>query len=421
MRHTAFILVMDILLTGAIASQAAAQAPMPMAVPVPVPSLFTTWDLPGGPGTQAGALIVDGGGTPGTAGRAGTVWEVTAFGSRLIRFNPGTVLDAIAGTTATWTSWDIGSVLATGLAITSGEVVFVRTTADLQRLDPSTNLNTRWLDGGGSSQVSLDSSGNVYSALSSGEIERLSPVGAGDAVVTLWPVGSNFGAISGLAVDATNDLVYFADTSTNQIGELDPTANAVRRWTLPVGVIQPQQLVLDPLGQVWTVTGSNHVVRLTVATNQVTVFTIPTPFSFSQGIASDAIGLIAFTETQTNKVGFLLPIGVPSSATPTSASTSSPTTSTLSATPSAEVPSTGTATPLTVLGTAGATAIPFPSAQVSFPSATIAVNLPFIEASTPFASTLPSGIASDVVIPVATFYFSTSGGSTQNRIVRINP
>jgi hypothetical protein len=94
----------------------------------------------------------------------------------------------------------------------------------------------------------------------------------------------------------------------------------------------------------------------------------------------------------------------------------------LSATPTLQTPLTGTAEPTTVLDTAGATLIPPPSAEVSFPAISIALNLPFIEATTPNASEGPWGIDSDGVIPIGTFYFSSNiSGSTNNRIVRITP
>lgn len=421
MRHGASGFPAAALTLFALIVPAAAQEPMPMPVPLPAPSLLTHWDLPGGLGTQAGALIVDGTGSPGTASPAGTVWEVTVFGSRLVRLNPGTLLDAVVGTPATWTVWDLGSpTLASGLVIDANDLVFVRTTNDLQRIDPAANLRTSWADGGGFSQIAVDAGGGVYSATFGDQIERLTPAGATDAAVTTWPVGSTLGSIMGVAVDPASGLVYFSDSVANEIGELDPSSGVVRRWSVPEGVAQPRELEVDALGEVWAVTGSNHLVRLTVPVNQVSVFTIPTPFSVPRGIASDALGIIAFTESQANKVGFLLPIGLAATVAP-SVTAALPASSMLAGTASAQLPLTGTSIPVTVFDSAGATLIPPPSVEITLPSASIEVKLPFIEATTPFASVAPWGIDDDAIFPVGTFYFSSSGGSTENRVARIIP
>jgi hypothetical protein len=352
---------------------------------------FIEWDLPApaSPGAS-GALEVA------PSGNTRSVFYLTrgpAPDPRLIRFNPGS---PIGSANATWQSWLLNPGTTTGgLKLRPGEAVgsqtaFIRDSSSIVRLNTNASVNnyTRWIDAPAASisdlALDLPSAGapaNIYTtgpSSTGGILQRLTPPASGTvATVTRWPVGGGAGSIylSGVAtrrMSATSVRVYWSEPTSNMIGELNPATNAVRRWLLP-GATQPRQLDLDAAGDVWTVTGSGHVVRLDPANNEITPYFIPTPGSNPTGVGPD--GFIGFTETGTNKVGMLIPDGTTTIVPPMPA-TIMPTSTTITGVTTSRAPSSGTAMPVAKTGPATS-------------SGTAATGI-FVEAQLPVAPGLPS-------------------------------
>lgn len=274
----------------------------------------TEWDLPAAAaGTSPGALFISDPIARGT----GDVWYLTrGFPPTLIKFTPATPIGS-------WRRWSLGAVgTSGGLKVTRSGVAFLQLANEVQRIDTVSNARTRWYGTSrGLSDLALDGSGNIYTtsplARAVGYVQRLTPVGATDAVMSRWYVGAGVGDVylSGVAVHPSTGLVYYAEPSANQIGELNPKTNVVRTWALTLaGVARPGQISIDGAGDVWAVAGSGHLVRLRPSTNALTAFAIPTPGSSPVGIA--AAGLIGFTESATARLGALSPSGSPAIIAP---------------------------------------------------------------------------------------------------------
>jgi DNA-binding beta-propeller fold protein YncE len=349
-----------------------------------------------------GGLRVDATGDPGTESPAGTIWATTRqTDPRLIRLLPGSSLESDP---AVWTAWSLasGEQNAEGIAIAPNDQVFVRTTIGLQRLDPYTNRRTVWADGFSKSDVALGPGMGVWSALPLGPVQRLTPDGpaSGEATVTRWLVGGS-GEISlaGVAVHPTSGLVYFSDNGGDAIGELDPTTNQVRRWSVGIiGAFRPRNVSIDRAGDVWAVSRSNHIIRLRPPTNELTAFLIPSANSAPYGpygIVAD--GVIGFTESGPAKIGLLIPTGSPTVSLPT-VGTVAPTSFRLVGEIDNVLPVSGTAAP--IVTDVQATAAGSEAAGY------------FIEAAIP-SSFGPMGIDRHPADPPGTFYYVDYG----NRLI----
>lgn len=352
---------------------------------------LTEWDLPGvGAGTSPGALFISDQIARGT----GDVWYVTrGFPATLIKFTPATPV-------GTWQRWSLEPVgTSGGLKVTRSGVAFVQLADEVVRIDTVSNTRTRWFGTSrGLSDLALDGAGSIYTtsplARAVGYVQRLTPGGA-DAVMTRWYVGIGVGDVylSGVAVHPSTGLVYYSEPTANQIGELNPRTNVVRKWALPaVGAARPGQISIDSAGDVWAVAGSGHLVRLRASTSALTSFAIPTPGSSPVGIA--AAGLIGFTESATARIGALLPTGLPVVVAP-SVNVHDPEHFAVAG----EVDH-----PEPVSGTAGAVVTVMQATKVG----------PFIEAQLPVGSASPLGI--DNTSTAGRFFYTVGESPTLNRV-----
>jgi hypothetical protein len=381
---------------------------------------FIEWDIPATAGQPPAALEV----VPTTAGGRNVYYltEGSTQPPRVVRFTPG---NPIGTASASWRSWAYGGATGPiaptgGLKVRDNLVVFIRDTQAITRLNTNMNNRVRYLDGLGSRSDLAEDNNNVYTTGPSGTggiLQRLL-AGSTSGTVTRWPVGGGAGSVylSGVAVGPGAPgakLVYFSQPTDNQIGQLNPATNNVRRWLLPPGVIQPRQLDLDAQGKVWVVAGSGHLVRLDPATNMVTPYLIPTPGSNPMGVGPN--GLIGFTETGTNKVGMLIPDGAQVLVPPTN-QTILPTTTGVPGVLATIPPIDGVAAPIMKTGPATS-------------SGTAATGI-FVEAQLPLApptpSTTPLAIEDDTVQSLTTppgafarAYFYSLGNPATNRIGRV--
>ena len=343
-----------------------------------------------------GGIRVDRAGDPSSESPAGTIWATTRQDDpKLIRLVPGAPLESEP---AAWTAWNLASgpdQNAMGIVITPSDQVFVRTSIGLQRIDPSTNMRTVWPDGFSNSDLALGADQSIWSALPLGPVQRLVPDGPSltGATVTSWFVGgSGEIALAGLAMHAASGLVYFSDNGGDVIGELDPASHRVRRWsTAAVGATRPRQLSIDPSGDIWALSKSNHIVRLRPATNELTAFVIPTAGSEPYGIFAD--GVIGFTGSESAKLSLLIPTGSPVVSAPVVA-TVLPTSFLLVGEMDGELPATGTVAP--IVTTVSATAVG--SEATGY----------FIEAAIP-NSFGALGIDRNPADPPGTFYYTDYG------------
>jgi len=364
--------------------------------------MFSEWDLPPTAGVSAFALIVDKTGAPGTASPAGTIW----YGTRntLVKFIPGNPVGSAAGT---WLSWSLGDIQTTaGLKITNNDIVFIRTTNDIQRVDPNTNTRTSWADGSGISDLALDANNSVWTAIDGNTLQRLTPTTAEEARVDRWFVGGGVGSVplSGIVVSPSG-LVYYAEPLEYNIVELDPSTNNLRRWNLTkVAGFELRQFSLDSAGVITASTGLDQVIRLNPSTNGITACSPPTPFSDPIGIAGGN-GIIGFTEMGGNKIGTWIPSDLPIPVIPT-VTTIARTTTTLRGVRTVVTPNNGVVTPTNNTQTI--------TTSVLTPCGT------FIEAYLPTGCCLPIGIDTDPRGPAGAFYYvQNSGGPTGNHVGRV--
>jgi hypothetical protein len=188
------------------------------------------------------------------------------------------------------------------------------------------------------SDVAVDDYGNVYAAVAVNEgpeqsfIQRLNP---GSNLVTRWYVGGSAGqcilaaesapCLSGVDIDRSGRYVYFSQPEggpngtlgEGAIAELDTKYNSMRVWPFstlnaelkdPTPVVEPRQLHVDDDGRIWVVTGSGHLVSLDPRNNRMTRHLVPDASRDLFGVSPDS-SLIGFTNTDAteNTVGFLKP------------------------------------------------------------------------------------------------------------------
>lgn len=287
------------------------------------------------------------------AGSASTVWMTTKTANpHLIKFVPGIPLESAP---SAWTAWPIDpAVEAAGVDVSADGQVFMNSNTGIQRINPATNARTQWaIAENGTSDLSIGPDGGVWTALPFGPIQRLviSGPSATTATVTRWITrwarggGSGEIALGGIRANPQSGLIYFTSNGHGLISELNPATNQVRSWsTLSVGAIGPRQLSIDSSGDIWTVTVSNHILRLRPGTNELFAYLIPTPNAHSYGIVAD--GLVGFTETIGFKVGVLAPTGVAVVVLP-EVSFVTPSTETLEGIMDTKLPTTGTTNPTT--------------------------------------------------------------------------
>lgn len=406
---------------------------------------FVEWDLPSlqGAGTcpsAIGAVTLPPTGDPVyyvTRCPAASPNNLGRMGPALVRFVPGIPLETAVANWRTWNLGDIPDVLpgpTGGMKITADETVaFIRASREIIRVNMTTNALTRWADpfieGDPVSasdlalverKVGSDRYIDIYTTqddvTNQGIVQRLTVKnGSNTATLTQWAVDGGAGEefLSGVA--HFQGKVYFSESFTAQIGELNPATNRVRRWSLlPVGASIPRQIATDTKGIIWVVTGSGHLVSLNPQTNDMASYIIPgagappspgasaNPF----GIATSG-GVVAFTESEGKKTGLLIPnktpVNVPPSDLPADFVTSP-----LTGTPDSVVPDTGQVAPDNKAGQPAVHTDLDPFGE-------------FIEATLPDTGNFPFGIFRNVERAVGNFYLVVMlNGTTEHRLSHVS-
>jgi len=110
-----------------------------------------------------------------------------------------------------------------------------------------------------------------------------------------------------LVVDAKGNI-WFTDPTHNAIGQLIPSTNTWKEWTVPTANAAPYDLLLDKNGNLWfTEMLGNSIGYLN--TSSLTFVETPTPSKGSApyGITKDAQGNIWFTENMLPQIGTFKP------------------------------------------------------------------------------------------------------------------
>jgi hypothetical protein len=359
-------------------------------------------------------------------------------GPVMLKFIPG---NPLATAQATWRAWNLGASIVDaqpledtgGMKITRDErVAFVRAAREIIRVNMVTNVLTHWADVGSGDPLSFSDLAlvercggyiDIYTAqndaLNAGTIERLTVQnGSNTASVKRWNVNGGAGNeyLSGIAYFSGNGKIYFSEGLSNKIGELDPNTNKVRRWDLTAVdplVSGPRQISIDTKGVVWVVTTSGHLVSLNPCNNAMAAYLIPgnggilSPGSLanSQGIASSG-GVVGFTETDSKKVGMLIPNKPTATVTPVCVTVTCTTTS-LIGTPDPINADCGNVLPDDKPGLVGQHTDLDPFGE-------------FFEVTTPDTGNFPIGIFRDVERPVGNFWFlQLNNGTTEHRLSHV--
>jgi hypothetical protein len=417
-----FLMIIGLVFFGVIsASPAVAQSV------TPTNADFVEWDLPSLPfgagmcPSAIGAVTLPPTGDPVyyvTRGFCPSLSENNPLreGPTMVRFTPGAQL---ASDTATWRAWNLGGPLLEGvpqpLDDTGGmkitrnmRLAFVRAAREIVRVDMMTNKLTHFVDVSNADPLSISDLAlvercngyyiDVYTA-HNGIIQRLTFNGTDTATVKRWNVGGVTGDqhLSGVAY--FYGKIYFSEFISNNIGELDPNTNKVRRWNLadPLLTAQagpvtfPRQISIDTKGLVWVVTGSGHLVSLNPCSNEMAAYMIPGIATNPMGLATSG-GVVGFTEFDTKKVGMLIPNKNTSPVVP-SCVTVIPT-----------CPPSINGTPDQILADCG-TADPDPKAGQTGTHTDIDPMGEFFQVFTPDTGNGPVGIFRDIERPVGNFWF----------------
>ena len=132
-------------------------------------------------------------------------------------------------------SWEGGNVLGGKVDQATGEVWYTDQSGVVGLLDPGTNISRRWAIGGEPHYVAVDSMGRGYVTVASlDQIVRIDPA---TNAVSRWPVpgggfepGGSFENPDGIAID-DDGIVWFAESSGNEIGSLDPSTDTICEYT----------------------------------------------------------------------------------------------------------------------------------------------------------------------------------------------
>lgn len=131
--------------------------------------------------------------------------------------------------TSNFRGYPVGSTWGVEVDQSTGDVFFADQAGGINRLDPATNVRTRWAVGGFPHYVTRDSAGRVYATVASGggpgadQIVRVNPA---TNEVTRWNVpgagsfaGYGFQTPNGITIDADGNI-WFNETASGQVGRL---------------------------------------------------------------------------------------------------------------------------------------------------------------------------------------------------------
>ncbi len=101
--------------------------------------------------------------------------------------------------------------------------------------------------------------------------------------------------------------IWYIDPTRNILGNYDPLSEDNQQFTIPLQGITSAMTITDSY-DIWLVVGgqSNNIARFSPASNEFTIYDIPTPNSLPTDIAVDREGKIWFTES-IGKIGRLDP------------------------------------------------------------------------------------------------------------------
>jgi uncharacterized repeat protein (TIGR01451 family) len=213
-------------------------------------------------------------------------------------------------------TFDVGEMLAGGLAVTPNGDIWFTTTND--------NHIGRFHPGGGAILFDIPQSasstgpwrlaagpdGNVWFTEQTGnKIGRLTPQGA----VTEFAVPTANAAPSEIT-GGPDGNVWFTEIVADKIGRITPDGQITEfampkpSSELPGGTAALSKIVAGPDGSLWFTEQSRGIGRIT-PDGKITEFTIPTQYSQPYGIAAGPDGNLWYTEFKANQISRITPAG----------------------------------------------------------------------------------------------------------------
>jgi len=111
----------------------------------------------------------------------------------------------------------------------------------------------------------------------------------------------------GIALGPDGNL-WFTEFKGNNIGEINPTTDAVTEYPIPTSGSLPFGITAGPDGNLWfTETSANQIGMINPATGTISEFPVPTAGSLPFAITAGPDGNLWFTESNANQIGVINP------------------------------------------------------------------------------------------------------------------
>src|SRR5579884_1015465 len=167
--------------------------------------------------------------------------------------------------------------------------------------DPTATIPGSWPD-----DLRGDDQGNIWFAEHhSNEVGRMSPTGT----YTGFAVPTPNSEMDGIAVDSAHGRVWVTETAGNKVVRIEMATGQVTEIPVPTPHADPGDLAVAPDGTVWFTEGyeggmgTGRLARIDPAANQITEIALPGPRNGLDGITLDAFGAVWFVEINDNRIG----------------------------------------------------------------------------------------------------------------------
>ncbi len=153
--------------------------------------------------------------------------------------------------------------------------------------------------------IAKGADGNLwYAERDSGTIGQITPAGA----VLTFTIPTTASAPTSITAGPSGTTgMWFTESATNKIGELDTLTQNFTEYAIPTASSQPTGIAAGPDGNLWfTEKAANKIGQITPS-GTVTEYTIPTANSQPTAITAGPNGNLWFTETGANKIGEINP------------------------------------------------------------------------------------------------------------------
>jgi len=139
-----------------------------------------------------------------------------------------------------------------------------------------------------------------FTAQNANRIGRLDP---GTGEVRLFVVPTANARPYGIKVDA-GGFPWFVEFGTNRLGRIDPQSYAIEEYVIPQADARPRRLAFAPNGDLYfTDPGAGHLGRFRPSSREFKLWDSPSGRnSQPYGIATDAVGIVWYNESSSNRI-----------------------------------------------------------------------------------------------------------------------